>query len=94
MNPYVNFHRPCFFAESITDAKGKTRKRYRLKDMMTPYDKLKSLPAASASLNPGVTFQALDRLATASTDSLAAQQLNDARTRLFRSIHRRSKPAA
>jgi len=23
LNPYVNFHRPCFFAESITDAKGK-----------------------------------------------------------------------
>jgi len=36
VNPYVNFHRPCFFAESTTDEKGKTRKRYRLKDMMTP----------------------------------------------------------
>jgi transposase InsO family protein len=28
LNPYVNFHRPCFFAESFTDDKGKTRKRY------------------------------------------------------------------
>src|SRR4030067_199936 len=37
LNPYVNFHRPCFFAESITDEKGKTRKQYRQKDMMTPY---------------------------------------------------------
>jgi len=94
LNPYVNFHRPCFFAESITDAKGKTRKRYRLKDMMTPYEKLKSLPGAGASLKPGVTFEALDRLASAISDSIAAQQLNDARTKLFRSIHRRSKPAA
>src|SRR3990170_4673886 len=74
LNPYVNFHRPCFFAESITDAKGKTRKRYRLKDMMTPYEKLKSLPGAGASLKPGVTFEALDRLASAVSDSIAAQQ--------------------
>ena len=29
LNPYVNFHRPCFFPASLTDAKGKTRKRYR-----------------------------------------------------------------
>lgn len=43
LNPYVNYHRPCFFAETITDEKGKTRKKYRLKDMMTPYEKLKSL---------------------------------------------------
>ena len=86
---------PCpFFAESITDEKGKTRKHYRPKDMMTPYEKLKSLPGASASLKPDVTFAALDWLATAISDSIAAQQLNEARTKLFRSIHRRSKHAA
>ena len=28
LNPYVNFHRPCLFAETITDAKGRQRKRY------------------------------------------------------------------
>jgi hypothetical protein len=38
LNPYVNFHRPCFFAESSTDDKGKTRKRYLLKNRMTPSD--------------------------------------------------------
>ena len=27
LNPYFNFHRPCLFAETITDAKGKQRKR-------------------------------------------------------------------
>jgi len=94
LNPYVNFHRPCFFAESITDEKGKTRKRYRLKDMMTPFEKLQSLPEAGACLKPGVTFEDLHQLAAAISDSIAAQQLNDARTKLFRSIHRRSKPAA
>jgi transposase InsO family protein len=27
LNPYLNFHRPCLFAETITDAKGRQRKR-------------------------------------------------------------------
>jgi hypothetical protein len=38
-NPYINFHRPCFFPETVTSNKGKTRKRYVLKDMSTPYEK-------------------------------------------------------
>jgi len=94
LNPYVNFHRPCFFAESITDEKGKTRKKYRLKDMMTPYEKLKSLPDAPRFLKPGITFEQLDQTATAVSDNQAATALNEARKRLFQSIHRRSSHAA
>jgi len=41
--PYINYHRPCFFPEIETDDKGKERKVYKCKNMMTPYDKLKSL---------------------------------------------------
>ena len=41
LNPYINFHRPCFFPEMRIDAKGKQRKIYRYDNMMTPYDKLK-----------------------------------------------------
>ena len=37
LNPYVNFHRPGFFAETITDEKGKTRKRYRLTEVIPNY---------------------------------------------------------
>ena len=47
LNPYVNFHRPCFFPHTTTDSKGRIRKRYRFEDMMTPYEKLKSLPNAA-----------------------------------------------
>jgi transposase InsO family protein len=94
LNPYVNFHRPCFFAETITDEKGKTRKRYRLKDMMTPYEKLKSLPQASGFLKPGVTFKDLDQTAVTISDNEAAEKLNEARKKLFQSINRRSKHAA
>jgi transposase InsO family protein len=31
--PYVNYHRPCFFPEIITDAKGKQEKRYNCKQI-------------------------------------------------------------
>lgn len=94
LNPYVNFHRPCFFAESVTDAKGKTRKKYRQKDIMTPYEKLKSLPAAEQYLKPGITFEYLDTIATQKSDNEAAEGLNEARKKLFQSINRRSKRAA
>lgn len=36
LTPYLNFHRPCLFAEIITDAKGRQRKRYPSTLMMTP----------------------------------------------------------
>lgn len=94
LNPYINFHRPCFFAETVTDAKGKTRKRYRLEHMMTPYEKLKSLPDAGGFLKPGVTFDELDRTAAVLSDNDAAQRLNEARHKLFQSINRRPKNAA
>lgn len=94
LNPYVNFHRPCFFPEVYTDAKGKERKRYRFQSMMTPYEKLKSLPKAATFLKSGITFKALDTIAYAMSDNQAAERLNQARTQLFQSIERRSKRAA
>ena len=94
LNPYINFHRPCLFAEIISDAKGRQRKRYPYKLMMTPYEKLKSLPKPEQYLKPGITFPQLDAQASAISDNEAAQRLNDARTILFKTIFNRSKAAA
>jgi len=94
LNPYVNFHRPCLFAETITDPKGRQRKRYPYKFMMTPYEKLKSLPNAQQFLKPGISFAQLDALASAISDNDAAQHLNDARANLFNIVSNRSKSAA
>ena len=94
LSPYLNFHRPCFFPTEAVDAKGRIRKRYRYEDMMTPYDKLKSLPNATQHLKPGVTFRQLDAIAFAISDNEAAQSLNEARVRLFRSINHAHNPAA
>lgn len=94
LSPYLNFHRPCFFPTEETDAKGRIRKRYRYEQLMTPYDKLKSLPEASQYLKPGITFELLDDIAYAISDNQAAQQLNQARAKLFRDINKTQIPAA
>ena len=87
LNPYINYHRPCFFAEVKTDAKGKERKIYRYENMMTPYDKLKSLPQADQYLKQGISFVELDQFAYEYTDNQAASQLQDERDKLFKIIH-------
>jgi len=87
LNPYINFHRPCFFSEIRTDNKGKQRKTYPYKSMMTPYDKLKSLPNAKDYLKPGNSFEILDALALEISDNQAADRLQKARRKLFQIIH-------
>jgi hypothetical protein len=94
LNPYLNFHRPCLFPEAVTDAKGKTKKRYPLRLVMTPFEKLKSIPEAASFLKSGITLTALETKAKSMSDNAAAEQLNQARKRLFQSIHNRSKVAA
>ena len=94
LNPYVNFHRPCFFPETITDKNGKERKRYRYEDMMTPYEKLKSLHKPSQYLKTGITFKQLDAQARGMSDNDAALALNNARRKLFQTIFAASRKRA
>ena len=94
LNPYINFHRPCLFAQTITDAKGRERKRYPYALMMTPYEKFKSLPQAAQYLKPGMSFSNLDDQASAMSNNEAARRLNNARTLLFKTIYNRSNTAA
>jgi hypothetical protein len=94
LNPYLNFHRPCLFAEDYCDAKGKIKKRYRLSAVMTPLEKLASLPEPESFLKPGVTLDALRAQAHAMSNNKAAERLNKARNDLFQSINRRIRGAA
>ena len=93
LNPYLNFHRPCLFAKDTVDGKGKVKKRYPQKLVMTPLEKLTSLPDAESSFNAGTTLNQLKAAATRLTDNQAAQHLNEARRRLFQSIHRSERAA-
>ena len=99
LTPYLNFHgprpprRPCFFPTTRTDKKGRIKKIYRYKNMMTPNDKLKSLPKAHTFLKTTVTFSALDALALSITDNEAVERVNKARTKLFDKIRLARKRA-
>lgn len=86
LSPYVNFHRPCFFPYTIIDDQGRQRRRYRHQDIMTPFDKLASLPDLEAQLKPGITLAALRTQANALSDTAAARQMNAARDALFAAV--------
>ncbi len=89
LNPHINFHRPCFFPVITTDEKGKQHKKYPYKSMMTPYEKLKSLPKSEKYLKDGVTFEIMDNIAYAITDNESADRLQKARQQLFKTIDER-----
>jgi transposase InsO family protein len=92
LNPFLNFHRPCLFATDMVDpAKpGRIKRVYRPENAMTPLDKLSSLPEAKTFLREGVTLDELHALARALTDVQAAEELNEARSALFRRIPART----
>ena len=87
-NPYINFHRPCFFPVSVIDLKGKVRKTYPYNMVRTPYEKLKSLPQTESYLRPGVTFEKLDAIANQMSDNQFAERMVKARSNLFQQISR------
>ena len=94
LNPYLNFHRPCYFAIDKIDAKGKIKKTYPHDQIMTPWERLQSIPDYQNYLKPSITSQALEHIANAMSDNEAAKQVQQARKLLFQSINRRSKSAA
>ncbi|MFI5091610.1 MAG: hypothetical protein ACHP7P_16335 [Terriglobales bacterium] len=91
--PYLNYHRPCFFPKTETDAKGRQRKRYRYEDMMTPYEKLKSLPNPSQYLKKGWSLKKLELLAGEMSDHEAAHRMVQARDKLFQGLRGKSQAA-
>lgn len=86
---YINYHRPCYYAEIMIDKKtGKQRKKYPYANMMTPYEKLKSLPNAEQYLKFGTSFTELDVVAKKETDLEAARKAKLAREKLFQTIYK------
>jgi len=88
LNPYVNFHRPCFYPLSVIDQKGKIKKIYPYEEVMTPYEKLKSLPEGESYLRPGVTLERLGTIAYQMSDNEFAERMVKARSNLFQRISR------
>ncbi len=94
LNPYINYHRPCFFPVTKTNAKGKQVKTYPYEAMMTPYEKFKSLDQPSQHLKPDITMNKLDAIAFSINDNEAAKQLKDAKQQLFKTVTEQNHQAA
>jgi len=94
LNICINFHRVCHFPTIETDSKGKQKRRYCQQDMMTPYEKLKSLPDAEQYLKEGTTFAMLDSIAMKQSDLDAWKQMQKARAKLFDTIFGQALKAA
>lgn len=83
-NPYLNYHRPCGFAQVRYDERGRRRRRYRAQDYATPYEKLRSLPQAHRYLKDGLRWELLDGFAYALSDTEAARRMMRAKAELLR----------
>jgi len=86
LNIYLNYHRPCAFAVYEPDKHGKLKKKY--KQRMVPYEKLKSLENAEQYLKPDFSFTLLDKIAYAKSDNQFAEEMNEAKKKLFKKISR------
>ena len=85
LSPYLNYHRPCMFPTDPLEPRGcGGASPSGNAEIVTPYERLKSLPGADACLTSGTTFAQLDAAASAVSDDQAARLLTDGCERLFR----------
>lgn len=84
LNTYLNFYRPCGFATTTIDRKGKQRKVYKLQNYKTPYQKLKTLKNWTQYLAPGRTQKELDDIRLAYSPTEFAELMQQERIKLFK----------
>jgi len=88
LNPYLNFHRPCGVPELVVNSKGKAKRKYRW--YATPWEILRQLPDLASHLKAEWTIAKLDQQAEAKSDIQAAEQMQEAKRKLFASFPRRA----
>jgi transposase InsO family protein len=94
LNPYINFHRPCFFPLEEMDCKGRIKKRYLYNKINTPFEKLKSISNIDSYLRQGVTLERMQQYADRMSDNNFAERMVKARSNLFKQTQRLSYPEA
>ena len=86
LNVYCNFHRPCGFATSSIDRRGKETKRYDT--YLTPFEKLSSIPEWKTYLREGLTADILTAKAREESDNECGKRLQEAKSKLFKTFAR------
>jgi len=85
MDEYLNFHRPCGFATSYIDERGKEKKKYDT--YLTPFEKLKTTLQVEKYLKPDVPIAGLEAVARKESDNTCAERLQNAKRTLLETIH-------
>lgn len=85
-NEYLDYHRPCGFATTSIDARGKETKIYDV--YRTPYERFRSLPHAEQYLKPGVTLAHLEAIAQRMSDTDYAIMMQKAKAELSKNSSR------
>lgn len=86
LNIYLNYHRPCAFAENKMDKNGKIVKHYN--GWYTPYEKFKSIKDSKQYLKPEFNFRELDELALEMSDNEFAIEMNKEKSKIFKKIEK------
>ena len=81
LNPYLNYHRPCAQPEVTIDARGRKRIRYRR--YQTPLETLLAIYKPAQYLRPGLSTNALKRIAATISDTDAARRMQLAKAKLL-----------
>lgn len=79
--PYINFHRPCSFRDVTVLPNGKRVVKYR--EYKTPLQKLLSLKKPEQYLRPGVAIEDLRHQASEKLPNQAAEEMQEAKQKLF-----------
>jgi transposase InsO family protein len=88
LNPYINFHRPCFFPVEEIDRKGRVQKKYPYSKINTPFEKLKSLLGIENYLRQDVSLNKMQSYADQMSDNNFAERMVKARSNLFKQTQR------
>lgn len=88
LNPYINFHRPCFFPREEIDKKGRVIKKYPYSKINTPFEKLKSIPDIEHYLRKDVSLDKMQQYAAQMSDNNFAERMVKARSSLLKQAQR------
>jgi Integrase core domain len=88
LNPYINFHRPCFFPVEAIDKKGRVIKKYPYSTINTPFEKLKSIPDIEHYLRKDVSLDKMQQYAEQMSDNNFAERMVKARSSLLKQAQR------
>jgi transposase InsO family protein len=83
-NPYLNYHRPCGFAEVTVDERGRRRRKY--KDYRTPCEAFLGLDKPGQYLRDGLTLDDLRKTAAAHSANGYARLMQPEKEKLFRKV--------